>query len=359
MRFARALPMFVALAAAAACGESSASAASSASAPSETAAQPAGAGARKAASRRAYDDEFASQIWRQWLARRESVPIREVTVVLASDEEFRAACKGDWKEDARRRLAAASAVFEREFRIRFVPVEHREWRSDPHAIDLHALHRAAAADLPAAPSELAIVFVRQDQPFSGRPDSYERGVTYYYGRTLLVRTGVVEGGAARPTLSAAREPRDWPYEHETLLHELAHTFGAWHLPELTSVMRPHKSEQPVEAFGVAASAAVVVGRGIDFRRGVDGLANTQIETITQLWEKSVYAGTEHPVLDALQARGWVSEMRGQFAAAKADYERAVVVAKQTGTRLPARLASRYWTTWQVESAAPSGNPARR
>lgn len=359
MRAARALAALLVALSAAACGESSASAASSAPAPSETAAQPAGAGARKAESRRPYDDEFASQLWRAWLARRESAPFRDVTVVLASDEEFRAACKGDWKEDARRRLAAASAVFEREFRIRFVPAECREWRSDGSAIDLHVLHRAAAADVPAHPADLTVVFVRQDKSFSGRPDSYERGVTYYYGRTLLVRTGLVEGAQARPTLSADRESRDWPYEHETLLHELAHTFGAWHLAESASIMRAHKSGEAADEFGVAASAAVAVGRSIDFRRGVDGLTNTQTETITRLWKDTHIPGTEHPVLDALQARGWVSEMRGQFAAAKADYERAVAVSKQAGTPLPRRLASYHWTSWHVATAAPSGNPARR
>ncbi len=347
MSGARTLAAVVALLAASGCGDSSASAASSAPSPATQPTQPTSEGARQAVSRRAHDDEFASQLWREWLARRESVPIREVTVVLASDEEFRAACEGDWTADAGRRLAAASAVFEREFRIRFVPVEHREWRSAPHAIDLHALHRAAAADVPAAPSDLTLVFVRQDQPFSGRPDSYERGVTYYYGRTLLVRTG------------AAREPRDWPYEHETLLHELAHTFGAWHVPESTSIMRAQKSGPPADDFGVAASAAVALGRNLDFRRGVDGLTNTQIETITRLWKASQLPGTEHPVLDALQARGWVSETCGRFAAAKADYERAVAVAKQTGTRLPRRLASYHWTSWRVETATPSGNPARR
>jgi hypothetical protein len=273
---------------------------------------------------------LADQVLAQWKLQRGKVPVREISVRLAADEEFRAAAP-DWEADARRRVACASDVLEREFRVRLRVVDCVPWKSDDHAVDLHLLHRTVDAKLLCEEADLVLVFARQDKPSGSRTD-YDRGVAYYYGRSCIVRTG--EG------------PRAWPYEDETVVHEVCHVLGAWHVPIDSSVMRAPKSGKQIASFDPTSAAAVVLGRDVDLRRGLDGIDLEKARKVTDLWKELHAPGTDAPLLDAYNARAYTHEVAGRLEAAAHDYERGVELAAQLRVaQVPDRLRIGHWRLW--------------
>jgi hypothetical protein len=247
-------------------------------------------------------------VWRQWESRRETVPLRDVTLRVVGDQHYRLHAGPDWQGDLLARLHRASTTFEHEFRIRLVVSSVDEWQTDDGATTVHALHQALARSKTDDNADVVIGFTGQTAPF-------DRGVAYYYGRCCLVRTGTP--GAP------------WPYEDETVLHELSHLFGAWHAFD-RGVMRCMKYGAARSDFDPFARTAILAAREIDFRRGLDWLPATTIDSLYAAWSKCHPGEAVFPPFEAACTEGWFARAQGQFELAHARCNMALALDSRLG-----------------------------
>lgn len=241
--------------------------------------------------------------WAAWVARRHLVPLREFTVRVVADEEFRATAGERWADDVRARISRASALFERDFRISFRVVDVQACATDNAAKDLQLLLRTKTIDWVRDDADFLVAFTAQHHGATER--AYDRGVSSYYGRSTIVRTGMPNSVAP------------WPYEDETVLHELLHLFGAWHVDNMSSVMRADKRGPAVSGVDVLCAANVLLTRELDFRRGADAIDDSTWSTITDRWRNAWRWDVGHPGLDSYAQRVLVERERKRPDAAQA------------------------------------------
>ena len=252
--------------------------------------------------------------WAEWSARRAAVPLRELTVRVVADEEFRATAGVRWGTDVRARLRRASKFLERELRVTLRVVAVARWKSDDDAARLQDLHRAATIEFERDDVDLVVAFTSQHRGRGGA--SYDRGVAFYFGRSIIVRTGMPSAAGA------------WPYEDETVLHELLHVFGAWHVDDPTSVMRADKSGPPATRLDALGAANALLTRELDFRVGPDAIDAATWRTITYRWLNAWRWDVGHPGVDAYASLAWVAQERRDPAAARAAAARGVELANR-------------------------------
>ncbi len=136
-----------------------------------------------------------------------------------------------WEPKLRKRLAAASEIFEAHCGVRFDTVEVGMWRSDDRVLDFGRSLREFETEVAPGSARLAVGFTSQYQLPKGRMNL---------------------GGTRGPLLSHILL-REWskhfsePERLELLVHELAHFLCATHSPEQTSVMRPILGDRQANA----------------------------------------------------------------------------------------------------------------
>jgi hypothetical protein len=142
-------------------------------------------------------------------------------VKILVDEDERAAEKV-WQDRLRKRVANASAVFEKYCRVKLEVVEIATWQSDNRVNDFNDSLKEFEQEVSAAPARIAIGFTSQ----------YE------------IPQGRVHLGGTRGPLHSHILIREWS-QHiteserlEVLIHELGHVLGCAHSPDQNSVMRP-------------------------------------------------------------------------------------------------------------------------
>jgi hypothetical protein len=150
-----------------------------------------------------------------------NAPMTTITVKICVDEE-EPARRNIWEERLRRRVEAASAVFERDFRTRFQVVAMDTWQSDNSNNDFYAALAEFEKKVNPSPARLAIGFTSQWK--------MERGRMHMAGTRGPLNTHVL--------VREANPQIDEPERLEFLIHELGHFLGAAHSPERDSVMRP-------------------------------------------------------------------------------------------------------------------------
>ena len=258
--------------------------------------------------------------WSDWVLKRDGVELRDLTFRVVADEEFRARTGAGWEKDVRARMARASAVFEREFRVRFVVASVGEWQSEDAAASIHDLHAALARRTGGGAEDVVIGFSSQHAPAraGAAPDVYDRGVAYYFGRCCIVRAGTPPAG----------DP--WPYEDETVLHEIGHVFGAWHSTHGRSVMRAIKQGPENAGFDVYARAAVLSSRTVDFRRGTDAVDDATVATLFAAWKVSHPGDAEFPPWQALCTEAWWARESGDADGAARRCDRALDMDRRLG-----------------------------
>lgn len=156
------------------------------------------------------------------VAREESFEeMTTLPVKILVDEDERAATKV-WQERLKKRLANASAVFEKYCRVKLEVVEIATWQSDNRVNDFEKSLQEFEQEVVAAPARVAIGFTSQ----------YE------------IPQGRVHLGGTRGPLHSHILIREWS-QHiseserlEVLIHELGHVLGCAHSPDQNSVMRP-------------------------------------------------------------------------------------------------------------------------
>lgn len=157
-------------------------------------------------------------------------PTVRIPVKLCVDEN-EPSRRDHWEPKLRKRLAAASQLFEHHCGIRFDAAAVGTWRSDDRVHDFGRSLREFETDVTPGSARLAVGFTSQYQLPRGRMNL---------------------GGTRGPLLSHILL-REWskhfsePERLELLVHELGHFLCATHSPEQTSVMRPVLGDRQANA----------------------------------------------------------------------------------------------------------------
>jgi len=267
--------------------------------------------------------------WARWTARRESVPVRDVTLRVVGDQRFREAAGVRWRENVESRVQRASRVFEREFRIRFVVASIDEWTSEGGP-SIHPMHRALARSMVSDSADVVLGFA------GDFPECDNRGVSYYYGRCCIVMVGPPNA--------------PWPYEDETLLHELAHLFGAWHARDAGSVMREWKTGAPTSSLDVYARTAILAARGVDFRRGLEALPDGVVDAAAAAWKERHPGGVGFPPFEACCTEAWCRRDDGRLDRAASLCAKALAIDRRLGP-FPRRPDDADVLAWAASSGS--------
>lgn len=148
-------------------------------------------------------------------------PNATITVKILVDEE-EPAKQIVWEHRLRRRVEAASAIFEKYFHTKLEVIAVGTWNSDNATNDFFASLAEFEKEVDPKPARLAIGFTSQWQMTRGR--THMAGTRGPFSTHILAREG-------SPQISE-------PEKLEFLIHELGHFFGSAHSPERESVMRP-------------------------------------------------------------------------------------------------------------------------
>jgi hypothetical protein len=146
--------------------------------------------------------------------------VLKIPVKILVDQGEAAAPKV-WEARLRKRLEAASDVFEKHCRVRFEVVAVGTWESDNRLIGFDDLLRDFEGKVVPKPARIALGFTSNDRAADPQ----------------------LHMGGTRGALNSHVLIREWlqvsePERLELLLHELGHHLGAVHSPEGDSVMRP-------------------------------------------------------------------------------------------------------------------------
>jgi hypothetical protein len=148
-------------------------------------------------------------------------PIVKVPVMILADD-LEPTVQAVWERRLRKRLAAASDVFEAHCRLRFEVVAVQTWTADEHVHDFAGTLADFERKVRPTPARLAIG---------------------YTGRYQWVRNERHLGGTRAPLCShilirGTIHNSSEPEQLEVLVHELGHFLGASHTLDGSSVMRP-------------------------------------------------------------------------------------------------------------------------
>jgi hypothetical protein len=227
-------------------------------------------------------------------------PDRIVTVVLAPDEEFRAA--PGWEETARAALEEAALPLADDFGIRFTVDRVEPWVSSSPDYDLAALHDELARKVPPGRDDLVIGLAGATTPSEER-HLLKLGHSDTPGRILLV---------------SSRAGPDLPL---VLRHELAHSFGVPHVRDVPSVMN-EEVRRDRTGFDEASAAILRNNVDLDFKSPVP-FAGCRLETLEAIYDALAERGNAVADLVALVGDGY--RRRGRLDAAEEAYRRAAAL----------------------------------
>jgi tetratricopeptide (TPR) repeat protein len=224
-------------------------------------------------------------------------PDRMVTVVLAPDEEFRAA--PGWEETARAALEEATGPLADDFGIRFRIERVEPWNSSSPDYDLAALHDELAREVPPGEEDLVIGLTGAEGPSEERR-LLKLGHSDTPGRLLLV---------------SSRAGPDLPL---VLRHELAHSFGVPHVRDVPSVMN-EEVRRDRTGFDEVSAAILRNNIDLDFKSPVP-FAGCRLEPLRAAYDALAERGNAVADLVALVGDGY--RRRGRLDEAEEAYRRA-------------------------------------
>lgn len=249
-----------------------------------------------------------------------AIGVYRVPVKILVDDDNRAA-QPYWEPRLRRRLEAASRVFEQSCGIGFEVVAAEVWNSSDPLADFDASLAEFQRDVDPQPGRLAIGFTSQHMIHFGQ--AHLDGFRGPLGKHVLLRE---------------RSPHVSEIERvELLVHELGHYLGAAHCPESSSVMRPLLADRqalarsfrvgfdPLNVLAMATVAEEVRSRGVEHfgllspaaRRRLRDVYATLLETLPSDPAAESFLGyiaDPTPIRAALNEAGEIDHGDGEPAA---------------------------------------------
>lgn len=245
-------------------------------------------------------------------------------VKILVDDDQRAA-RRYWEARLRRRLAAASQIFERSCGIGFEVAGAGAWDSSDRLGDFEATFAEFEREVDPAPGRLAIGFTSQHGvPFG---QLHADGFRPPLGTHILLRESSQFVSEAERT--------------ELLVHELGHWLGAVHCPESNSVMRP-----------LLADRQALSRR---FQVGFDPLNTLAVATVADgLRERSV----EHFGMLSVAARRRLRDVYATMLEALPSDPAGEMALRHVGDPIPVRIASPKEVAAEHDGEKTATLPAR-
>lgn len=206
---------------------------------------------------------------------------RVVSVTCAVDADAATDPRAD--EKVRTRVQQVSEVFERTAGIQFRVDEMMRW-NPPSDNDFDTELAALKTSLGKRRPELTIGFILE--VFTAHPATLDLAHRHLWlgfgcphmGPYLLARDFSFEYAAAGQTTEWTLSPGSVA---ETLIHEMGHMFGALHVDDLNSVMRPVSRDIPCHQFDELNARVIRHHKWQDMGRGVESLDEPELLALVQ------------------------------------------------------------------------------
>jgi len=210
--------------------------------------------------------------------------LREIKVLAVADTEYREHFP-DWQERIRGIISGASRHFENEFAIRFTLTAFQSWefnaRTQPKPDD----KIASLQKIDLGTSELLIAFIRcihEDK------NQTVHGWTCPLAKYIIVTDAWPELAYIIPLAHREAIWRQPGFGATvTLVHELGHAFGAFHLDNQNSIMNklPSKIVPPRIEFDDVSRQVILLARDVDFSHSPDSLSIEAARNIRNLYRE--------------------------------------------------------------------------
>lgn len=206
---------------------------------------------------------------------------RVVSVTCAVDTDAATDPRAD--EKVRTRVAQVSEVFQRTANIAFGVDEMMRW-NPPSDNDFDQQHAALKAALGKRKPELTIGFILE--VFTAHPATLDLAHRHLWmgfgcphmGPYLLARDFSFEYATTGRTTEWTLSPGSVA---ETLIHEMGHMFGALHVDDENSVMRPVSRDIPCHRFDELNARIIQRHRWQDMAKGAESLDEPELLALVQ------------------------------------------------------------------------------
>ena len=242
--------------------------------------------------------------------RMDSEGMRVVKVKVAADQVFQQ--RSDWQAVLERRMKAVSDLMEKSFRVRLDIVGVVPWttpdfkdKDDPDVYGTK-IYDALTADIPRDDAEIVV-------GFTGRASrSTTLAFTHCYFDQVI---------AYDPYNGAGDRESQIVY---TIAHEICHDFGAFHVPDRSSIMNAINYEDGTQTtFDEYTDRQMALMHDYDFGKSLDALADDRIRQAAGIYAGGHAPGVPFPIAKAHMYRGIMRYDAGDVAGAILDYREAL------------------------------------
>ena len=205
---------------------------------------------------------------------------RTITLKVAADSAFRK--RPDWQAEIQKTVGSVSAIWERQFGIRWEVVDFSPWDPpvDDKLLNSGKLFGHLKSTIPLSNADMVLGIFEEKCL-----DDYG-GMSDYFGASALVISGCLRKEGSRNTIEMV------------LSHELAHTFGAFHVrPHIRSVM----SGDGPGVFDPQTDKIIRLMRDREFAKGIGSIhdqTDNRQAVISALFAEGHSYGTRDPISSA-------------------------------------------------------------
>jgi hypothetical protein len=214
----------------------------------------------------------------------QSLPVsREVKVLAVADSEYRSRFP-EWQDRVRGLIAAASRCYECEFGIRFTVVECKPWKFNARFQRSIEMQLAGLQEIELGQADLMVAFVRCMNPMG-------KGASIGWGMRLSPYALVTDSWPElADILPLAYREKIWKEpgfgSTVTIVHELGHILGAFHLADANSIMFPNpvRMVPPRIQFDDVTRQVILAMKKTDLRQGPAGVPRATALKIRELYQ---------------------------------------------------------------------------